>query len=154
MVIEIQGSKLKKKNNNNVGSPNVWLSISRLLNQLDFNSSGLAEHAWSASHPIAWENTHILSNHTDICSRIIEEAILIRKTVHTLNREHVHYHQFICQVSQNSGLMTVFVFLCIYFVCLYISPIFPAFLILPLSPFYTVASLFILQFLSVPRFFH
>ena len=51
----------------------------------DFNSSALAEHAWSASHSVAWENTRILSNCTD--SSLIKEAILIRKTLHTLNRE-------------------------------------------------------------------
>ena len=53
----------------------------------DFNSSALAEHARSASHPIAWENTRILSNCTDLHSRLIEEAILIRNTSHTLNRD-------------------------------------------------------------------
>ena len=53
----------------------------------DFNSSALVEHAWSSSHSIAWENTRILSNHTDIHSKLIEGAILIRKTVHTLNRD-------------------------------------------------------------------
>ena len=59
----------------------------RTVKSADFNSSALADHAWSASHPIAWENTRTLSNHTDIHSRLIEEAILIRKTVHTLNRD-------------------------------------------------------------------
>ena len=48
----------------------------RAVKSADFNSSALADHAWSASHPIAWENTHILSNCTDIYSRLIEEAIL------------------------------------------------------------------------------
>ena len=59
----------------------------RAVRTADFSSSALAEHAWSASHPVDWNNTCILSSCSDYHSRIIQEAIHIRSTNHTLNRD-------------------------------------------------------------------
>ena len=58
----------------------------RAVRAADFNSSALAEHAWSAS-PVDWENTCVLSSCPDYHSRMIQEAIHIRSTNHTLNRD-------------------------------------------------------------------
>ena len=49
----------------------------RAVRTADFNSSALAEHAWTASHPVNWENTCILSSCPDYHSRLIQEAIHI-----------------------------------------------------------------------------
>ena len=59
----------------------------RAVKVADFNSSALAEHAWCASHPVDWENTRVLSNCSDYHSRLVQEAIFIRSTSHTLNRD-------------------------------------------------------------------
>ena len=57
------------------------------VKQADFNSSALAEHAWSCEHPVDWRNTMILANAIDHTSRIVEEAVAIRMTKDTLNRD-------------------------------------------------------------------
>ena len=49
----------------------------RAIRTADFNSSALAEHAWTASHPVDWENTCVLSSCPDYHSRLIQEAIHI-----------------------------------------------------------------------------
>ena len=59
----------------------------RAVKAADFNSSVLAEHAWCASHPVDWEITRVLSNCSDYHSRLVQEAIFIRSTSHTLNRD-------------------------------------------------------------------
>ena len=59
----------------------------RAVKQADFNSSALAEHAWSCEHPVDWKNTMILANPQDQTSRIVEEAVAIRTTKDTLNRD-------------------------------------------------------------------
>ena len=59
----------------------------RAVMMADFNSSALAEHAWSAGHPVDWENTHVLSNCSDYHSRLFQEAIFIRSTSHTPIRD-------------------------------------------------------------------
>ena len=57
------------------------------VRQADFNSSVLAEHAWNHSHPVNWSNVEILSNPRDTVTRLVEEAVAIRKTKGTLNRD-------------------------------------------------------------------
>jgi len=59
----------------------------RAIRTADFNSSAMAEHVWTASHPVDWENTCILSSCPDYHSRLIQEAIHIQSTDHTLNRD-------------------------------------------------------------------
>ena len=59
----------------------------RAVRAADFNSYALAEHAWSPSHPVDWENTCVLSSSPDYHSKMIQEAIHIRSTNHTLNRD-------------------------------------------------------------------
>ena len=53
----------------------------------DFNSSALAEHAWTAGHPVDWENASVLSNCPEFHSRIVKEAVMIRTTSCILNRD-------------------------------------------------------------------
>ena len=59
----------------------------RAVRQADFNSSALAEHAWNHSHPIDWSNIKVLSNPRDTTTRLVEEAVAIRRTENTLNRD-------------------------------------------------------------------
>ena len=59
----------------------------RAVRQADFNSSALAEHMWNMDHPIDWENVEVLSNPPDDMARITSEALLIRTTPDTLNRD-------------------------------------------------------------------
>ena len=46
----------------------------------------MAEHAWSAGHQVDW-NVVMLTNPHDLTTRIVQEAINIRTTDNTLNRE-------------------------------------------------------------------
>ena len=59
----------------------------RAFRATDFNSSALAEHAWSVGHSVDWENTCILSSCPDYHSRVTKEAMYIRSNNHTLNRD-------------------------------------------------------------------
>ena len=59
----------------------------RAIRQADFNSSALAEHAWNHSHPVNWSNIKVLSNPWDTTTRLVEEAVVIRRTENTLNRD-------------------------------------------------------------------
>ena len=59
----------------------------RAVRQADFNSSALAEHAWNHSHPVDWSNIKVLSNPRDTITRLVEEAVAIRRTENTLNRD-------------------------------------------------------------------
>ena len=59
----------------------------RAVNSADFNSLVLAEHAWSAGHPVDWEKTCVVSNCSDLHSRLVHEAFFIRSTKNTLNRD-------------------------------------------------------------------
>ena len=58
----------------------------RAVKMADFNSSALAEHAWSTGHQVDW-NAVVLSNPRDATTRSIQEAISIRTTNNTLNRD-------------------------------------------------------------------
>ena len=57
----------------------------RAVKTADFNSSALAEHAWSAGHAVDWENVSIVNRCPHL--RIVSEAIVIRTTSNTLNRD-------------------------------------------------------------------
>ena len=59
----------------------------RAVKGADFNSSALAEHAWSKGHPVDWTNTKVLSSCPEYHSRLVEEAIRIRTTDSVLNRD-------------------------------------------------------------------
>ena len=59
----------------------------RAVKSANFNSSTLAEHAWSAGHPVDWDNVSIVRNCPDYNSRIVQEAIVIRPTNDALNRD-------------------------------------------------------------------
>ena len=59
----------------------------RVVRQADFNSSALAEHAWNCEHPVDWSSIEVLANPRDYTSRIVEEAVSIRTTKNTLNRD-------------------------------------------------------------------
>ena len=59
----------------------------RAVRQADFNSSALAEHAWTCDHPVDWSNVKVLSNPRDYTTRMLEEAVFIRQTRDTLNRD-------------------------------------------------------------------
>ena len=50
----------------------------RAVKGADFNSSALAEHAWTEGHPVDWQNVSILSCCLDSHHRLVKEAILIR----------------------------------------------------------------------------
>ena len=51
-----------------------------VVRQADFNSSALAEHAWNHSPPVDWENVRVLANPRDTATKLVEEAVAIRKT--------------------------------------------------------------------------
>ena len=53
----------------------------------DFNTSALAEHAWTNDHRVDWENVKILARKSDLTARTILESVLIRTTKDTLNRD-------------------------------------------------------------------
>ena len=53
----------------------------------DFDSSALAEHALSSGQLVDLENVSILSICPNYHLRIVHEAISIRSTDHTLNRD-------------------------------------------------------------------
>ena len=55
--------------------------------EADFNSSALAEHAWTCDHAVDWSNVKVLSNPRDYTTRMLEEAVFIRQTRDTLNRD-------------------------------------------------------------------
>ena len=57
------------------------------VKQADFNSSALSEHAWSAGHPVDWDNVSVLCNCPDYHHRLVCESLLIRSTAHTLTRD-------------------------------------------------------------------
>ena len=59
----------------------------RAVRQADFNTSALAEHAWHHEHPVDWTKVEVLSNPRDCTTRLVEEALAIRSTTHTLNRD-------------------------------------------------------------------
>ena len=59
----------------------------RAVRQVDFNSSALAEHAWTCDHAVDWTNVKVLSNPRDYTTRMLEEAVFIRQTRDTLNRD-------------------------------------------------------------------
>ena len=54
--------------------------------QADFNSSALAEHAWTCDHAVDWTNVKVLSNPRDYTTRMLE-AVFICQTRDTLNRD-------------------------------------------------------------------
>ena len=49
----------------------------RAVKSTNFNSSALAEHAWSAGHPVDWDNVSIVRNCPDYNSRFLQEAVMI-----------------------------------------------------------------------------
>ena len=59
----------------------------RMVRQADFNCSAFAEHAWNHSHLVDWANVKVLANPQDTAMRQVEEAIPIRKTEGTINRQ-------------------------------------------------------------------
>ena len=59
----------------------------RAVKGADFNSSALAEHAWTEGHPVDWQNVSILSCCPDSHHRLVKEAILIRTSTSILNRD-------------------------------------------------------------------
>ena len=59
----------------------------RAVKSADFNSSALVEHAWTSNHPVDWDHTCVLAHCSDYVARLTQEAILIRSTEHTLNRD-------------------------------------------------------------------
>ena len=59
----------------------------RSVKDADFNSSALAEHAWTEGHPVDWQSVSILSSCPDYHYRLVKEAILIRTSTSVLNRD-------------------------------------------------------------------
>ena len=59
----------------------------RAVKDADFNSSALAEHAWTEGHPVDWQSVSILSSCPDYHYRLVKEAILIRTSTSVLNRD-------------------------------------------------------------------
>ena len=59
----------------------------RAIRQTDFNASPLAEHAWTEQHQVDWSNVAVVSNPRDFTTRLAEEALTIRSTTNTLNRD-------------------------------------------------------------------
>ena len=59
----------------------------RAVRQANFNSSALAEHAWTCDHAIDWTSVKVLSNPRDYSTRMLDEAVFIRQTRDTLNRD-------------------------------------------------------------------
>ena len=55
--------------------------------QVDFNSSALAEHAWTLEHEVDWKSVKVVSNAWDLVARLAEEAATIRNTKDVLNRD-------------------------------------------------------------------
>ena len=53
----------------------------------DFNSSALAEHAWTNDHSINWSSVKVLANPRDYRTRLVQEAFLIRTITGTINRD-------------------------------------------------------------------
>lgn len=53
----------------------------------DFNSSSLAEHAWTNEHAVNWTNVKVLTVTNDYSSWIIREAFAIRTTRGAMNRD-------------------------------------------------------------------
>ena len=74
-----------------IGQTGRWLcqrveEHKRAVKMADFNSSALAEHAWTTGHQVDW-NAAVLSNPCDAITRSIQEAIRIRTTDNMLNRD-------------------------------------------------------------------
>ena len=59
----------------------------RDVRQVDFNSSALAEHAWTCDHAVNWTNVKVLLNLRDYTTRMLEESVFICQTRVTLNRD-------------------------------------------------------------------
>ena len=59
----------------------------RAVKDADFNSSALAEHAWTEGHPVDWQSVSVLSSCPDYHYRLVKEAILIRTSTSVLNRD-------------------------------------------------------------------
>jgi len=59
----------------------------RAVRSADFNSSALAEHAWTNGHPVDWANVKVLANPRDSKTRLVQEAFEIRTSGRTLNRD-------------------------------------------------------------------
>ena len=59
----------------------------RAVRQADFNISPLAEHAWTSQHPVDWDSIQVISNPSNLTTRLVEEALTIRSTANTLNRD-------------------------------------------------------------------
>ena len=59
----------------------------RAVRMADFNSSALAEHAWSAGHNVDWSEVTILDQHENLHMRLSLEACHIRKQPLPLNRD-------------------------------------------------------------------
>ena len=59
----------------------------RAVRQADFNSSALAEHAWTCDHAVDWSNVKVLSIPSDYTTRMLEEAVFICQTRDNLNRD-------------------------------------------------------------------
>ena len=59
----------------------------RAVRQADFNSSTLAEHAWTCDHAVDWSNVKVLSIPRDYTTCMLEEAVFICQTRDTLNRD-------------------------------------------------------------------
>ena len=57
-----------------------------VVRQADFNTSALAEHAWYNYLPVDWSKAEVISNPRDCATRLVEEALSIRSTPHTLNQ--------------------------------------------------------------------
>ena len=59
----------------------------RSVAQADFNSSALAEHAWTLEHEVDWISVKVVSNARDLVARLAEEAATIKSTKEVLNRD-------------------------------------------------------------------
>ena len=59
----------------------------RAIRQADFKISPLAEHALTNQHPVDWDNIQLISSPSNLTTRLVEEALTIRSTTNTLNRD-------------------------------------------------------------------
>ena len=85
------GSDLVKQNRSkllgNLESTGLSLLEQVFIFCWDFNSSALAEHAWICDQAVNWTNVKVLSNPRDYTTHMLEEAVFIRQTRDTLNRD-------------------------------------------------------------------
>ena len=59
----------------------------RAIRQADVENSALAEHAWTNHHPVDWNGTQACFSGLDLTARLVEEALTIKHTEHSLNQD-------------------------------------------------------------------